>query len=135
MTEGTAAGQIAFSVLARRVSLGGCLMMEIAMRAGRRAFLRLVIGGLSGGLVLAEAAVLQASAQEPARQQRAPGVPLAPNPSTIYQDESRGKGKPGIDAPPPKLDAPQERAAERGAQRKLPMPRPVPSIIAPGAGP
>jgi len=101
------------------------------MRAGRRAFLRLVLGGL----VIAETAALRASAQEPTRQQRAPGVPLAPNPSTIYQDESRGQGKPGVDTPPPKLNAPQERAAERGAQRKLPMPRPVPSIIAPGAGP
>lgn len=96
------------------------------MRISQTMVICLVLGGL---------AVVQMSppalAQTSQPQQRAPGVPLAPNPSTIYREE---QGKPGVDKPPRKLDAPQERAAEQGAQRPLPMPKPVPSIIAPGTG-
>lgn len=97
------------------------------MRISQKMVICLVLGGL---------AAVQASAGAFAQtaQQRAPGVPLAPNPSTIYRDESRGLGKPGVDTPPRKLDKRQERADERGAQRTLPMPKPVPSIIAPGTG-
>lgn len=89
------------------------------MRADRWIFLGLVLAAL----VVAEAAAAQ---QE---RQRAPGVPLAPRPAEVYDDIARDGLAPGVDRKAPELDARQERKAERGAERDLPMPKPVPSII------
>lgn len=92
------------------------------MRANRWVFLGLVLAGL----VAAEAA----AAQQGSVRQRAPGVPLAPKPSAVYEDIAREDLPPGIDRPAPMRGEIRERRAERGAERDLPMPKPVPSIIA-----
>lgn len=93
------------------------------MRGSRWIFLGLVLIGL----VMAEAAAAQQGGVE---RQRAPGVPLAPKPADVYEDIARDGMRPGPDRAGPRLDAQQERKAERGADRELPMPKPVPSIIA-----
>jgi hypothetical protein len=92
------------------------------MRGSRWVFL----GLLFVGLVAAEAAAAQQGGVE---RQRAPGVPLAPKPAEAYDDIARKDQRPGVDRAAPQLDARQERKAERGADRDLPMPKPVPSII------
>lgn len=93
------------------------------MRASRWVFLALVLAGL----VAAEAAAAQQG--PPGGRQRAPGVPLAPKPAEIYEDLSREGQGTGVDRAPQQLSPSQERKAERGAERDLPMPKPVPSII------
>lgn len=93
------------------------------MRGTRWVFLGLVLIGL----VVAEAAAAQQGGVE---RQRAPGVPLAPKPAEVYEDIARDGQRPGVDRAAPQLDTRQERKAERGAERDLPMPKPVPSIIA-----
>lgn len=90
---------------------------------------------LSVGLLLAGIFVIPAIAtaqsslsEQPSSRQRAPGVPLAPRPASV---------DPGIAAreraadPAARSDGRREVQRKSGADRDLPMPRPVPSIIAP----
>jgi hypothetical protein len=102
------------------------LAKEGAMRANRWVFLGLVLAGL----VTAETAVAQQGPPVGLQKQRAPGVPLAPKPAEIYNDAARERQGSDVDHAPRQIDARQERAAERGAERDLPMPKPVPPIIA-----
>ncbi|RDJ19621.1 hypothetical protein DWF00_28055 [Bosea caraganae] len=85
------------------------------------------LGLVLTGLVVAEAAAAQ---QDGFARQRAPGVPLAPKPTEIYGDLARDDLRPGVDRMAPPVHGRLERKAERGAERELPMPKPVPSIIA-----
>jgi hypothetical protein len=95
------------------------------MRAYRWIFLGLILAGL----VAAEAAAAQQTPPGGTRQ-RAPGVPLAPKPGEVQGDITREDQRQGVDRAAPQLDAREERKAERGAERDVPMPKPVPSIIA-----
>jgi hypothetical protein len=88
---------------------------------------------LSIGLLLAGVFVVPAIAtaqsvtsEQPISRQRAPGVPMAPRPTSI---------DPGIAAreraaDPARFNRQQAQSTSR-VDRDLPMPRPVPSIIAP----
>ncbi len=80
-------------------------------------------------LVLMALVAAEAAAAQEAGRQRAPGVPLAPKPAEVYEDLAKEDRPAGADRPARPLDAPQERRAERGAERDIPMPKPVPSII------
>jgi hypothetical protein len=69
----------------------------------------------------------QAAPDPGIERERAPGVPLAPNPGAVGQRE-RAIGEPSTVAP---RRAGQRPGVQSEADRTLPMPRGVPSIIAP----
>lgn len=71
--------------------------------------------------------IVQAAPATGIERQRAPGVPLAPNPGTVGQRE-KAVGEPSTVAPR-RARPPAGTASE--VDRPLPMPRGVPAIIAP----
>jgi len=83
------------------------------------------------------AAELRIAQMEPAPgvvRQRAPGVPMAPNPQVVApQDVERPDMQRPRDGKDRLYRTPRDEQAreQRGADRDLPMPRPVPSIITP----
>lgn len=88
----------------------------------------ILIGLIFAGLVAAEAVAAQSPPTPPQRQQRAPGVPMTPNANEIQKSEP--------DTERARILRERERLArDRSAPpepgRAIPMPKPVPSIIAP----
>lgn len=81
---------------------------------------------LAGSSFLAPAAPAQNPPTSPSMQRRAPGVPAAPSPTEIERRKAerdsaaRERGPDG-----------RAQAAPPSPERDPPMPRPVPSIIAP----
>lgn len=90
-----------------------------------------VLLGLSAGSALAvePMRIAQSEPGTSLQRQRAPGVPLAPSPGIVEQRESADVGARNTAASKPR----NMRQADNGSQaeRNLPMPRGVPSIIAP----
>ncbi|MGX5736281.1 hypothetical protein [Bosea thiooxidans] len=83
---------------------------------------------LAGSSFLAPVAPAQNPPTSPSLQRRAPGVPAAPSPTEIERRkaEREGAAKPGERGPDGRAQAPPP-----SPERDPPMPRPVPSIIAP----
>lgn len=109
------------------------------MTRSRMTTSRLFLIGLTlAGLTMAETAIAQARAPfDPGVQrERAPGVPMAPRPLEVEERlGEEGLGEPVIAPMPPSRS---ERHARNLPEKTLPapdrnppMPRPVPSIIAP----
>lgn len=71
--------------------------------------------------------IAQAPAEAGPARQRAPGVPLAPSPGTVGERE-QAIGEPSTVAP---RRTSQKAGAPSQVDRPLPMPRGVPSIMAP----
>jgi hypothetical protein len=97
-------------------------------------------GFLIGSFLFGVCGVGSALGQEPVRiaqseppasslRERAPGVPLAPDPGLVERRESVGTGNGGNAASKPRSTRQANDQAE--ANGDLPMPRGVPSIIAP----
>jgi hypothetical protein len=95
-----------------------------------RKFPWLLIGLIFAGLVAAEAVAAQgtpnSSSAPTTQRQRAPGVPMAPNAS-----EAQKATPQGTDAARERDRLARNRSAPPEPNREVPMPKPVPSIIAP----
>lgn len=83
----------------------------------------LLAGSLSAPAVQAQNATPPVA---PAVKERAPGVPIAPQPGAVSRLRTEEKGLFRQDG-----RVAQDARAAQGANRDLPMPRGVPSIIAP----
>lgn len=82
---------------------------------------------LAGEAGFQPAALAQSQPEPGVARQRAPGVPLAPRPGTVGQRE-QAIGEPSTVAP---RRTPQKAGTPSQIDRPLPMPRGVPSIMAP----
>uniref|UniRef100_A0A9E7ZUY5 Uncharacterized protein n=1 Tax=Bosea sp. NBC_00436 TaxID=2969620 RepID=A0A9E7ZUY5_9HYPH len=81
---------------------------------------------LAGSLLAPAVQAQPAPPPAPAVRERAPGVPIAPQPGAVSRLRTEEKGlfrREGRMA--------RDAQAAQGADRELPMPRGVPSIIAP----
>lgn len=87
----------------------------------------ILLGSLAMGLLAAEAAAAQSVSPEMQRQ-RAPGVPMAPNAGEVQKLEPRSER---IEARRERQQLARDRSGPPEPNRDLPMPKPVPSIIAP----
>ena len=87
----------------------------------------ILLGSLAMGLVAAEAAAAQSVSPEMPRQ-RAPGVPMAPNAGEVQKLEPRSDR---IEARRERQQLARDRSSPTEPNREIPMPKPVPSIIAP----
>ena len=87
----------------------------------------ILLGLLAMGLLAAEAAAAQSVSPEMQRQ-RAPGVPMAPNAGEVQKLEPRSER---IEARRERQQLARDRSGPPEPNRDLPMPKPVPSIIAP----
>lgn len=89
--------------------------------------MRKIVPVLAGFLVAtAGALAVQAQTISPPAKQRAPGVPLAPR-----SGEAARPAAPGSAAPRDEKPGTADDKAQVRPDRELPMPKPVPSIIAP----
>lgn len=86
-----------------------------------------LLGLLAVGLLAAEAAAAQSSSPQTQRQ-RAPGVPLAPNAGEVQKLEPRSDR---VEARREREQLARDRSGPPEPNREIPMPKPVPSIIAP----
>lgn len=97
-----------------------------------RKFPWFLIGLIFAGLIAAEAVAAQGvsnSPQSPTTQRRrAPGVPMAPNASEAQKATPQGER---IDAARERDRLARNRPTPPDPNRQVPMPKPVPSIIAP----
>jgi hypothetical protein len=87
-----------------------------------------LIGLIFAGLVAAETLAAQSPPAQPQRQQRAHGVPMAPNASEaqkVQPDSERSR------ALQERERLARDRSTPLEPKREIPMPKPVPSIIAP----
>lgn len=84
-----------------------------------------LLGVVVAALIVAEAAAAQAA---PAQRQRAPGVPMAPNAGEVQKLEPRSDR---IEARREREQMARDRSGPPEPNREIPMPKPVPSIIAP----
>ncbi|KRE22085.1 hypothetical protein ASE66_26945 [Bosea sp. Root483D1] len=82
------------------------------------------------GLIVAALIVAEAAAAQPAQtqRQRAPGVPMAPNASEVQKLEPRSDR---VEARRERQQLARDRSAPPEPNREIPMPKPVPSIMAP----
>ena len=87
----------------------------------------ILLGSLAMGLLAAEAAAAQSVSPEMQRQ-RAPGVPMAPNAGEVQKLEPRSDR---IEARRERQQLARDRSSPPEPNREIPMPKPVPSIIAP----
>lgn len=81
-----------------------------------------LIGLVLAGLVVAEAV----AAQSP--PQRAPGVPMTPNVGDVQKNEPRSERERVLRE---RERLARDRSSPPEPNREIPMPKPVPSIIAP----
>jgi hypothetical protein len=86
-----------------------------------------LLGLIVAALVVAEAAAAQSSPPQTSPQ-RAPGVPMAPNASEVQKLEPRSDR---IEAKRERERLVRDRSGPPEPNRPVPMPKPVPSIIAP----
>jgi hypothetical protein len=86
-----------------------------------------LLGLLAVGLLAAEAAAAQ-SVPPQTQRQRAPGVPMAPNAGEVQKLEPRSDG---AETRREREQLARNRAGPPEPNREIPMPKPVPSIIAP----
>lgn len=87
----------------------------------------ILLGSLAMGLLAAEAAAAQSVSPEMQRQ-RGPGVPMAPNAGEVQKLEPRSDR---IEARRERQQLARDRSGPPEPNREIPMPKPVPSIIAP----
>ncbi len=87
----------------------------------------ILLGSLAMGLLAAEAAAAQSVSPEMQRQ-RAPGVPMSPNAGEVQKLEPRSDR---IEARRERQQLARDRSSPPEPNREIPMPKPVPSIIAP----
>lgn len=87
-----------------------------------------LLGLLAVGLLMAEAAAAQSSLPQTQRQQRAPGVPMSPNAGEVQKLEPRSDR---VEAKREREQLARDRSGPPEPNREIPMPKPVPSIIAP----
>lgn len=87
-----------------------------------------LLGLLAIGLLAAEAAAAQSSLPQTQRQQRAPGVPMAPNAGEVQKLEPRSDR---VEAKREREQLARDRSGPPEPNREIPMPKPVPSIMAP----
>jgi hypothetical protein len=88
----------------------------------------LLIGLIFAGLIAAEAVAAQSPPPQQQRQQRAPGVPMAPNAGEVQKVEPRSER---LEAMRERERLARDRSGPPAPSRDVPMPKPVPSIIAP----
>ncbi len=98
-----------------------------------RKFPWFLIGLIFAGLIAAEAVAAQGVSNSPqspptTQRQRAPGVPMAPNASEAQKATPQGERS---DAASERDRLARNRSAPPEPNREVPMPKPVPSIIAP----
>jgi hypothetical protein len=86
-----------------------------------------LLGLLAIGLLAAEAAAAQSSPTQLQRQ-RAPGVPMTPNAGEMQKLEPRSDR---TEATRERERLARDRSSPPEPTRDIPMPKPVPSIIAP----
>lgn len=86
------------------------------------------LGLIAAGLIVAEAAAAQSSPPPQPQRQRAPGVPIAPNASEVQKLEPRSDR---VEARRERERLARDRSGPPEPNREIPMPKPVPSIIAP----
>ncbi|SEL53546.1 hypothetical protein SAMN04515666_104195 [Bosea lupini] len=87
----------------------------------------ILLGLLAMGLLAAEAAAAQSVPSETQRQ-RAPGVPMSPNAGEVQKLEPRSDR---VEARRERQQLARDRSGPPEPNREIPMPKPVPSIIAP----
>lgn len=87
-----------------------------------------LLGLIVAALIVAEAAAAQSSQPQMQRQQRAPGVPMAPNAGEVQKLEPRSDR---TEATRERERLARDRSGPPEPNREIPMPKPVPSIIAP----
>lgn len=87
----------------------------------------ILLGLLAMGLLAAEAAAAQSVSPEMQRQ-RAPGVPMSPNAGEVQKLEPRSDR---VEARRERQQLARDRSGPPEPNREIPMPKPVPSIIAP----
>ncbi|CAD5287310.1 conserved exported hypothetical protein [Bosea sp. 62] len=87
-----------------------------------------LLGLIAIGLLAAEAAAAQSDSPQTPRQQRAPGVPMTPNAGEVQKLEPRSDR---VEARREREQLARDRSGPPEPNRKIPMPKPVPSIIAP----
>lgn len=93
------------------------------MRKNPWVLLRVIVAAL----IVAEAAAAQ-SAQPQTQRQRAPGVPMTPNTGEVQKLEPRSDS---VEARREREQLARNRSTPPEPNREIPMPKPVPSIIAP----
>lgn len=86
-----------------------------------------LLGLVAAGLIVADAAAAQSSPPQLQRQ-RAPGVPIAPNAGEVQMLEPRSDR---VEARRERERLARDRSGPPEPNREIPMPKPVPSIIAP----
>jgi hypothetical protein len=86
-----------------------------------------LLGLLAVALLAAEAAAAQSSSPQTQRQ-RAPGVPMTPNAGEVQKLEPRSDR---IEATREREQLARDRSGPPEPNRPIPMPKPVPSIMAP----
>jgi hypothetical protein len=94
------------------------------MRTNRWFLICLILAGL----VAAETLAAQSPPAQPQRQQRAPGVPMAPNAGDIQKTEPQSERMRMLRE---RERLARDRSTPPEPSREIPMPKPVPSIIAP----
>jgi hypothetical protein len=87
-----------------------------------------LLGVIVAALIVAEAAAAQSSQPQMQRQQRAPGVPMAPSAGEVQKLEPRSDR---VEDWREREQLARNRSAPPEPNREIPMPKPVPSIIAP----
>lgn len=87
----------------------------------------ILLGLIAAGLIVADAAAAQSSPPQPQRQ-RAPGVPMTPNAGEVQKLEPRSDR---AQATREHERLARDRSGPPEPNRPIPMPKPVPSIIAP----
>jgi hypothetical protein len=87
-----------------------------------------LIGLIFAGLVAAETLAAQSPPTPSPRQQRAPGVPMAPNATEVQKNEPQSERMQMLRE---RERLARDRSAPPAPNREIPMPKPVPSIIAP----
>lgn len=86
-----------------------------------------LLGLVAAGLIVADAAAAQSS-QPQAQRQRAPGVPMSPNAGEVQKLEPQSDR---VEAKREREQLARDRSRPPEPNREIPMPKPVPSIIAP----
>lgn len=84
-----------------------------------------LLGVVVAALIVAEAAAAQSTQTQ---RQRAPGVPMAPNAGEVQKLEPRSDR---VEAKREREQLARDRSGPPEPNREIPMPKPVPSIIAP----
>lgn len=102
------------------------------MRMHKRFLIGSLLLGLSAGgaVALEQTRIAQADPGTSLQRQRAPGIPLAPSPGTVAERE-RALGDTAQPSPPARPRNVRQASNPSQIERDPPMPRGVPSIIAP----